>query len=111
MRKIRTSAVALLAAGALALTATPAVAQSSATSSGSSASAEVGTALDANEYERSIFGSSKDFDNVTPFGQAWYFYTLAATATATAVAGVVYANLENIENAAAAAGIQLQLPR
>ena len=109
MRKIRTSAVALLAAGTLALSATPAVAQSSVASSGSSASAEVGNALDANEYERNIFGSSKDFDNVSPFGQAWYFYTLAATATA--VAGVVYANLENIENAAAAAGIQLQLPR
>lgn len=106
MRKIRTSAVALLTAGALALTATPAMAQST---TGSSASSQVGDALDANEYERNIWGSSKDFDEVTPFGSAWYGYTLAATAVA--VSGLVYANLPAIEQAAAQAGIKLEIPR
>lgn len=105
MRKIRNSAVALLAAGALVLTATPAMAQSSV---GSSASSEVGTALDATEDERNIWGSSKDLDAVSPFGQAWYLYTLAATGVA--VAGILHANIGNIEAAAAQWGIDLNIP-
>lgn len=105
MRKIRTSAVALLTAGALALTAAPAMAQSV---EGSSASSQVGTALGANDYERNIFGSSKDFDEVTSFGQVWYGYTLLATAVA--AAGVYFVNITNIENTAAAWGIELDLP-
>ncbi len=105
MRSIRTASIALLAAGALALTAAPAMADSSVGSSGSS---EIGNALEANEYERSIWGSSKDMDEVTPFGSAWYGYTLVATVAA--VAGGIYASLPAIEKAAAQAGIQLQFP-
>lgn len=105
MRKIRNSAVALLTAGALVLTAAPAMAQSS---TGSSASSEIGNALDATENERNIFGSSKNFDEVSTFGQVWYGYTLAATAVA--AAGLYYANISTIENTAAAWGIQLDLP-
>ncbi|AGT06713.1 putative secreted membrane protein [Corynebacterium glutamicum MB001] len=106
MRKLRTASVALLTAGALALTATPAMAQST---TGSSASSQVGDALGASDYERDIWGSSKDFDDVTPFGSAWYGYTLAATAVA--ISGLVYANLPAIEQAAAQAGIKLEIPR
>ncbi|ALC07062.1 putative secreted protein [Corynebacterium deserti GIMN1.010] len=106
MRKFRTSAVALLAAGALALTATPASAESSI--GGSSASSQVGDAFDATDYERDIWGSSKDFDEVSPFGSAWYGYTIAATAVA--AWGLVYANLPAIEQAAAQAGITLEFP-
>ncbi|WP_211439587.1 hypothetical protein [Corynebacterium glutamicum] len=106
MRKLRTASVALLTAGALALTATPAIAQSSV---GSSASSQVADALEATEDERNIWGPSKDFDEVSPFGSAWYGYTLAATAVA--ISGLVYANLPAIEQAAAQAGIKLEIPR
>ena len=108
MRKIRTSAVALLTAGALALTATPAMAQSSVSSSGSSASSEIGSLLDATDEERALFGSSKDLASVSPFGQVWYLYTLAATGVA--AFGLVHANIANIEAAAAQWGIQLDIP-
>ncbi|BAU97367.1 hypothetical protein N24_3105 [Corynebacterium suranareeae] len=110
MRKLRTASVALLTAGALALTAAPAIAdESSVGSTGSSASSQVGDAFEANEYERNIWGSSKDFEEVTPFGSAWYGYTIAATAVA--AWGLAYANFSAIEQAAAQAGINLQLPR
>ena len=108
MRKIRNSAVALLAAGALVLTATPAMAQSTPGSTGSSASSQVGNALGATEDERAIWGSAKDLDSVSPFGQTWYFYTLAATGVA--VAGILHANIGNIEAAAAQWGIDLNIP-
>ncbi|MFP7365441.1 hypothetical protein SFC07_06665 [Corynebacterium callunae] len=101
MAKFRTAAVALATAGALALTATPAMAQSS-------ASSDIGTASSATEYERDIWGSSKDLDEVSDFGVAWYGYTLAITAAA--AAGVVWANATNIENAAAQFGIHLDIP-
>lgn len=107
MRKIRTSAVALLTAGSLALTVTPAIAQSAAISSGSSASSEVGTLLDATDDERAVWGSAKDFDSVSTFGQIWYFYTLVATGAATFA--LVHANIANIEAAAAQWGIQLDI--
>lgn len=106
MRKIRTSAVALLAAGALVLTATPAMAQSSV--GGSSASSEVGDALGATDYERDIWGSSKDLDNVSPFGKAWYLFTLASAGVATA--GIIHQNIPAIEAAAAHWGIKLDIP-
>lgn len=105
MRKIRNSAIALLAAGSLALTATPAMAQST---SGSSASSQVGNALGATEDERAIWGSAKDLDSVSPFGQTWYLYTLAATGVA--VAGILHANIPAIEAAAAQWGIELNIP-
>ncbi len=108
MRKIRNSAIALLAAGSLALTATPAMAQSTSGSTGSSASSQVGNALGATEDERAIWGSAKDLDSVSPFGQTWYLYTLAATGVA--VAGILHANIPAIEAAAAQWGIELNIP-
>ena len=101
MSKLRNASIALLTAGALTLTATPAMAQSS-------GSSEVGNASSANEYERDIWGSSKNLDEVSQFGVTWYGYTLAITAAA--AAGLVWANATNIENAAAQFGITLDVP-
>lgn len=82
----------------------PAMAESSA--AGSSASSEIGNALEANDSERAVWGSSKDFDEATPFGSAWYGYTIAATVVA--AFGLINANLPAIEQAAAQAGIDLK---
>ena len=106
MRSIRTSAIALVTAGAVALSATPAMAQDGSTfNPNATISSEIGNALGASDSEKAIWGSSKGGNDATTFGWIWYGYTLAVTAAA--IAGGVNAAYPEIQKVAAQWGIQL----
>lgn len=137
MKKFRTASVALLTAGALAFSSANAFAadDSSASSAssedttnnngnssqdtdndannngnssqGGNGSSEIGNFLGASDSEKGVWGSEKGPD-ATPFGWLWYSYTIAATLAA--VGGLVVANADNIENAAASFGFDIDLP-
>ncbi|MGP5577862.1 hypothetical protein, partial [Corynebacterium flavescens] len=93
--------------------AAPAPAPASSLSSNATASSKIGEFLGASDSERGVFGSSKGKneatgENPTPFTWLWYGYTLAATEGLIGTA--IALNADNIEQAAAAAGIDLKLP-
>lgn len=118
MRNIRKSLVAAAAAGALALSGTSiATAQSAEeqtaadqnTGSGLNLSSQIGTALEATDAEREVFGSEKG----APEGEAqagtftwlWYAYTLIATIGLVGAAG--YIGWPTIQAAAETFGVSL----
>ncbi|MDN6430766.1 hypothetical protein [Corynebacterium flavescens] len=82
-------------------------------SSNATASSKIGEFLGASDSERGVWGSSKGKseetgENPTTFSWLWYGYTLAATAGL--IGTTIALNADNIEQAAAAAGIDLKLP-
>ncbi|HCG45582.1 hypothetical protein [Corynebacterium flavescens] len=108
MFKFRRSIAAVTAVAAISLAAPSAFAAEgsdnfAASSNGSSA---IGDLLGADERDREVWGSEKG--EASPFSWLWYGYTLAATAGLIGTA--IALNADNIEQAAAAAGIDLQLP-
>lgn len=104
MLKFRRSIAAVTAVAAISLAAPSAMA---APADNGTLSSKVGDALNASPSERGVFGSSKG-EGADTFTWLWYGYTLAATAGLIGTA--VALNADNIEQAAAAAGIDLKLP-
>ncbi|MGP5497204.1 hypothetical protein [Corynebacterium flavescens] len=110
MFKFRRSIAAVTAVAAISLAAPSAMAApapASSLSSNATASSKIGDFLNASDSERGVWGSDKGA-GATTFGWLWYGYTLAATAGLIGTA--VALNADNIEQAAAAAGIDLKLP-
>nr|WP_286982848.1 hypothetical protein [Corynebacterium sp. UBA5992] len=111
MFKFRRSIAAVTAVVAISLAAPSAMAApapASSLSSNATASSKIGDFLGASDSERGIWGSTKGGEDATTFGWLWYGYTLAATAGLIGTA--IALNADNIEQAAAAAGIDLKLP-
>lgn len=110
MFKFRRSIAAVTAVAAISLAAPSAFAEPV---DNGTLSSKIGDALNASPSERGVWGSSKGADEATgaeptPFSWLWYGYTIAATVGL--IGSAIALNADNIENAAAAHGIDLKLP-
>lgn len=107
MKKIRNTAVALAAAGALTLTAAPAMAQDAQGSA--NLSSQIGDALNATDAERDVFGSQKNLSSedsdTSEFTEIWYATTLSAAAAV--IGGVAYVVYPAVQDAASTFGFVL----